>query len=205
MNDELIKYIETNVFPIYEKNDKAHDIEHINYVIKRSFELSKNLELNSNIIYTAAAYHDIGHHIDAENHEMVSAQFFLEDEQIRRFFTFDELLIIKEAIEDHRASLESSPRSIYGKLLSSADRNIDINMPLRRTYLYCLKHYPDFTLEQNIERAYNHIKEKFGNNGYAKMYLQDEIYIKYLKEIDELLTDKDSFTKRFKKVNNIKD
>lgn len=204
MDDKLIEYVENNIFPIYDKNDKAHDIGHINYVIKRSFELSENLDLNSNIIYTAAAYHDIGHHIDAENHEIVSAQIFSEDKDMRSFFAFEELVIIKEAIEDHRASLEHEPRSIYGKLLSSADRNIDVDMSLKRTYLYGLKHYPNLTLEQHIERSYQHIKEKFGANGYAKMYIQDEIYLKYLKDVEELLENKDSFTKRFKKINGIK-
>jgi len=205
MNNELIKYIENNVFPIYDKNDKAHDISHINYVIKRSFELSKDLGLNPNIIYTSAAFHDIGHHIDTENHEMVSAQIFLEDKEMRNFFTAEELVVIKEAIEDHRASLEHEPRSIYGKLLSSADRNIDVDMPLRRTYLYGLKHYPDLTLEQHIERSYKHIKEKFGVDGYAKMYIQDEIYIQYLKDVAKLLENKENFTKRFKKINSIRD
>ncbi len=202
-NEQLIKYIEINVFPIYDKNDKAHDISHINYVIKRSFELNHELNLNSNMIYAAAAYHDIGHHVDAKNHEMVSAQMFFKDEAVKDFFTPQELVIIKEAIEDHRASLKSEPRSIYGKLLSSADRNIDVDMAVKRTYLYGLKHFPNLTLDQQIERSYKHITEKFGIDGYAKMYIQDEAYKNYLRLVSELLIDKSKFIEKFKEVNNI--
>ena len=32
------------------------------------------------MLYTIAAYHDIGHHIDAKNHEIVSAKIMYEDD-----------------------------------------------------------------------------------------------------------------------------
>ncbi len=33
ISNELKKYIEDNIFPEYDKNEKAHGIEHIKYVI----------------------------------------------------------------------------------------------------------------------------------------------------------------------------
>ena len=39
------------------------------------------------------------------------------------FFSDEQRDTIKEAIEDHSSSLEDMPRSKYGELVSSADRN----------------------------------------------------------------------------------
>ena len=69
INEQLKDYIEESIFPEYDKNEIAHGISHIKTVIRRSFELIKqnNLEVDNNIVYTVAAYHDIGHHIDRKN------------------------------------------------------------------------------------------------------------------------------------------
>ena len=65
INEDLKKYIEENVFPEYSKNEPAHNIEHIKYVIRRSFKFADTVpNINYNMVYTIAAYHDIGHHID---------------------------------------------------------------------------------------------------------------------------------------------
>ena len=66
VDSNLKKHIEENVLPQYNKNEQAHGIEHINYVIRRSFDLieQNNLEVDNNMVYVIAAYHDIGHYID---------------------------------------------------------------------------------------------------------------------------------------------
>ena len=44
---------------------------------------------------------------------------------------------IKDAIEDHRASSNHEPRTIYGRIVSTADRTIiDIDNTIRRSYSY---------------------------------------------------------------------
>ena len=49
----------------------------------------------------------------------------------------------KEAVvEDHRASTDHEPRSIYGKIVAEADRIIDPDITLRRTVQYGLKQNP---------------------------------------------------------------
>ena len=45
---------------------------------------------------------------------------------------------LKEAIEDHRVSLEYEPRSDYGKIISSADRTTSIDSVLQRTHSYTI-------------------------------------------------------------------
>lgn len=205
LNKKLVEYIESEILPIYQKNDLGHNVEHVNYVINRSLEIVKKLEnINLDIIYTVAAFHDVGVYIDRENHEIVSAKIFYENDKMKEFFSEEEMVIIKEAIEDHRASIKYEPRSIYGKVVSLADKNIDINTILQRTHYYTIKHYPDFTLEKMINRAYEHINDKFGKNGYGKnVYISDEKYEKYLKDVEKLLEDKEVFSKIYIEVNNI--
>jgi len=195
INKELKKYIEENIFPEYDKNEKGHDINHIKYVIDRSFELVKEneLDVNSDIVYTVAAFHDIGHHIDSKTHEIISADIMYKDENLKKFFNDEERLIIKEAIEDHRASAKDDPRTIYGRIVSSADRNNTVEACLMRTYTYGKKLDPNATEESLFERAHDVLTKKFGEDGYAKFYFKDKKYEKFLKDIRKLLSNKDKF------------
>lgn len=200
INSKLKKYIEENVFPEYNKNEKGHGIDHIKYVIDRSFELVKenNLDVNLDMVYTIAAYHDIGHHIDSKTHEIISADIMFKDKELKKFFNDKELIIIKEAIEDHRASAKDEPRSIYGRIVSSADRNNDVEACLRRTYTYGKKLNPEATDEELFLRAYDVLVNKFGENGYAKFFFKDSKYESFLKEIRTLLKDKKNYIEKQK-------
>lgn len=155
---DLRDYIETNIFKIYDLNGKAHDINHIKYVLERAFEISKQYksEINCDILYTAVSYHDIGDHIDRKTHEKISAKWMMDDENLNNFFTIEQKNVIKEAIEDHRSSNKNIPRNIYGKILASADKNIDINVFLQRACAFGLEHYKELTVEQQIDKAYEH-------------------------------------------------
>ena len=204
---EIKNYIEKNIFPDYQKNDSGHNIDHIKYVLERSLKFAKTVsDINLDMVYVIAAFHDIGHHIDAKNHEQVSSEILEKDEFIKNHFTKEELKTMVEAVVDHRASLEYIPRSIYGKIVSSADRNTDIDIPLKRTYSYRLEHFPNATLDEIIEESRQHIIDKFGSNGYAKdkIYFEDEDYNNFLKEVELFAEDKELFRKRFIEVNNIK-
>ena len=197
VNSELKKYIEDNVFPEYDKNEVGHGINHIKDVINRSFELVKenDLDVNLDMVYVIASYHDIGHHIDSANHEKVSADIMSKDNNLKRFFNLSELKIIKEAIEDHRSSSKTDPRSIYGKIVSSADRNNTVEHCLSRTYTYGKRLNPKAIDEELFNRAYDVLQEKFGINGYAKYYFKDSKYERFLEELRELLEDKEKFIK----------
>ena len=202
----LRKYIEDNIFPIYDKNDSGHNIDHIKYVIDRSMKLSKQFKnIDLNMVYVIAAFHDLAHHIDKDNHEVLSAKLFYENEKMKDFFNDEQRQIIKEAIEDHRASSKNEPRSDYGKIVSSADRNVDIISSLKRTHFYTIKHYPNYDLDQAIYRAYRHLSKKFGINGYAKTYCNDEEFTEFKKSIEELSNDIYMFAVKYMEANGIID
>ena len=200
MIKKLKKYIEETIFPEYQKKEKAHGIEHIQYVIARSFEIVEEnaLDVNSNMVYTIAAYHDIGYKKDPDNHEQVSSEMFLADKEIQKFLEPDEVQIVAEAIVDHRASLEYEARSEYGKLVSSADRETSVENMLKRSFLYQADKHADEnpTIEQVIEYSFKKLTKKFGKDGYAKMYFPDKKYISYLKEMQKLLENKEKIIER---------
>ena len=200
---ELKEYIENIIFKEYEKNEKGHGINHIKYVIKRSLKFSKQIEnIDEEMVYTVAAYHDIGHHIDKDNHEKISAQILLKDNNLKEFFTQEQINIMALAVEDHRASNKKEPRNIYGKIVSSADRNTSVEEMLKRTYSYNKKHYPNLNEKEIIKECYKHIKNKYGKDGYAtkKMYFKDEEYDNYLKKTNELTQNKETFIKEMEKL-----
>ena len=206
INKELKEYIENNIFPEYEKNDKGHNLQHIDYVINRSIKFADTIpDIDYNIVYTVAAYHDIGHHIDPKKHELISAEIMYADDKLKEFFNDEERIIIKEAIEDHRASSNHEPRSIYGKIVSTADRNNTVEACLRRSYCYNKKLHPEFNDEQIFEDCHYHLNDKFGENGYAKFYFKDDEYEKFLTDIRDILANKDRFIEIQRKyINELK-
>ena len=204
INKDLENYINTEILPQYEKNDSGHSLEHIDYVVRRCFGFSEQFpDIDINILYTIAVFHDIAHHIDKKNHEKLSADMFYNNEKMKAFFSDEERALIKEAIEDHRASSISQPRSNYGKIISSADRSTDIDDFLRRTHAYTVKHFPDCTRVEMLQRAYEHTEQKYGKQGYAKHYVEDKEYENFRNEINLLLQDKEKFKQKYFKINNL--
>jgi len=206
LNENLKNYVEENIFPQYEKNDKAHGIIHIKEVIRRAFELNTtlNLGLNDNMIYAIAACHDLGKYIDHENHEKIAADIFLKDENMKKFFDEEEIKIIKEAIEDHRSSFNDMPRSIYGKLISSADRNTQIEMVFMRSFFVGQSRNSDMTVEEFLDYTFKRLSVRYGQEKPENMFLEDDIYRKFLKDMRELLENETEFKNKYCEVNNIK-
>lgn len=201
----LKKYIEENVFPEYEKNDKGHNILHIKEVIRRSFELNESMELglNDNLVFAIAACHDNGKYVDHKTHEKIAAERFFTDENFKRFFSEEERVIIKEAIEDHRSSFEEEPRSNYGKLVSSADRNSTIDIVFIRSFFVGKERTPDMTIEEFLDFTINRLRKRYSEEDSENMFYEDEIYAKFLSDMRRLLKDDKAFKDRYCKVNNI--
>lgn len=199
INGDLKKYIEKSVLPLYDTNIAGHGREHIEFVIERSFELARefDLDVDLNMVYVIAVFHDIGYKEDPDNHEEVSSRIFKEDEVMPKYFTAEQIDIMADAIVDHRASLEYEARSVYGKLVSSADREISVHNMLKRSILFQAAKHKDEnpSLEQVIDYSYKKLSSKYGKGGYAKMYFPDEKYKNYLSTMQDILSDKEKFVK----------
>lgn len=203
LNEKLVEYIEKKIFPLYDRNEFAHGINHIKTVIKRSLELADGYDVDFNIVYTVAAYHDLGHFIDRKRHEIISAEMFMKDENIKRWFADEQRMVIKEAIEDHRASCNHVPRTIYGKIVSTADRTIvDMDNTINRSYTYGKKNYIGLSEEEQFDRVYEHLVEKYGESGYAKVYLEDKEFDEAVGKLRQALENREEFIERVKRVVN---
>lgn len=198
INGELRRYIEKYVLSQYDTNNVGgHGRSHIESVIARSFELmyAFELKLNPDLVYAIAAFHDLGYRENPDEHEEVSSRMFQANPRMKDFFTEEEIRIGAEAIVDHRASLEYEARSEYGKLVSSADREISVDNMLQRSILFQAdKHRSECpTVHQVIDYSYKKLSSKYGKGGYAKMYYPDRKYTDYLKRMQEILEDKEKF------------
>ena len=203
LNEELVEYIEKEIFPLYDRNEFAHGINHIKTVIRRSLELADGYDVDFNIVYTVAAYHDLGHFIDRKRHEIISAEMFMKDENIKRWFADEQRMVIKEAIEDHRASCNHVPRTIYGKIVSTADRTIvDIDNTIKRSYTYGKKNYIGLSEEEQFDKVYEHLVEKYGERGYAKVYLNDKEFDEAVSKLRQALQNREEFIERVIRVVN---
>lgn len=171
--EPLQKYIEQYILPRYARFDSAHRQDHVESVISNSLDLAKHYPVDINMVYTIAAYHDTGLCEGRERHHIVSKNILLNDTELHRWFSQEQMTQMGEAIEDHRASSGHAPRSIYGKIVAEADRDIDPLKIIRRTVQYGLSHYPELDQEQQWQRAVAHLKEKYGEGGYLSLWLPE--------------------------------
>lgn len=211
VDKKLQEYVTNEVFPLYEMNGGAHGIEHIEAVIKRTFEIIEEFEedseskqeINYNMSYVIAAYHDIGEHIDRKKHHIISGEIMFKDKKLDEFFSTEEKQIMKKAIEDHRASNTHLLCSIYGRIVLTADRNDNLPEFFKRRVQYCFEHYPELSLEEVQKEIWESSKKKFGGKGYAKNkpgYMPSKKLKRYYEKLDEILKDKDTFFEEVSKV-----
>jgi len=197
MNDSLKQYIEEQILPRYDAFDAAHQRDHALKVIEESAELAKHYDVDADMVYVIAAYHDLGLEVDRETHHIESARIIREDKVLQRWFSPKQIEIMAEAAEDHRASNEHEPRSIYGKIIAEADRDIDGATIIRRTIQYGLKHYPTFDKEEHFERFLDHMANKYAEGGYLKLWIPESPNAAKLKEFQTLLKNPETIKQLF--------
>ena len=197
---ELQRYVQERIIPQYVGFDKAHQIDHAEKVIEESLKLALHYEVDSAMVYTIAAYHDLGLCEGREFHHIVSGKILLADETLRQWFTDEQMLQMKEAIEDHRASNQDAPRSIYGKIVAEADRIIDPEITLRRTVQYGLSHYPEMDKEEQYARFRKHLTEKYAEGGYLTLWIPQSDNAGRLAELRQLIADEKKLCRVFNKI-----
>ena len=190
-------YIETEIIPSYETFDKAHRTDHVRQVIAESLKLASHYEVNERMVYTIAAYHDIGLCEGRERHHLVSSRMLRGDKRLYEWFTDEEIETMAQAVEDHRASCGHAPRSIYGCIIAEADRLIDPMLVLLRTVQYGLSHYPKLSKEQHYLRFCEHLQEKYAEGGYLKLWIPESDNAAHLTELRAMIADEANKRKLF--------
>lgn len=197
---DLEFYIENCIIPQYALFDEAHNVEHVSRVIEVSLLLAEEYGVNPIMCYTIAAYHDIGLPLGREEHHLTSAQILREDKALRNWCSEETIRIMAEAIEDHRASAENPPRSIYGAIVAEADRDLRPEVPLRRAIQYGLNKYPNESYEFHRERAFDHLVRKYGPEGYLKLPLNSRINVEGLEQLRKILVSREVFEEKFREM-----
>ena len=181
---ELQRYIETCIVPRYAAFDKAHGIDHARAVINRSLFYAGRYRADARMAYVIAAYHDLGLCEGRENHHIVSGNILAGDMELKRWFDEAQIEMMRQAVEDHRASAGCEPRTLYGKIVAEADRLIEPETVLRRHY----------------ERFRQHIARKYGEQGYLKLWLPDSGNEVGLTALRRLLSDEEALRARFESL-----
>ena len=205
---DLLKYIYEEIVPKYASFDPAHREDHALTVISQAMELLDRMPewleahpeaakewdvpVDRNMLKAAAACHDLGLMNGRENHHLDSGKIIRADQRLREWFSEDEIEIIAQAAEDHRASGKAEPRSIYGKIVAEADRVIEAETIIRRTIQFGHKHYPDLSREEHMERAVAHLKEKYGRGGYLKLWIPWSDNAARLNALQDTIADDDA-------------
>ena len=180
-------YIENNIIPAYDNFDAAHRRDHVRYVISQSLELAKHYDVAPDMVYAIAAYHDTGLAVNRKTHHLESGRILRSDENLRRWFDAGQIETMAQAVEDHRASSDHEPRSIYGKIVAEADRQIDGMTIIRRTIQYGLSHYPQLDREGHWQRTMAHLTEKYADGGYLRLWIPESPNATRLAEFRQLL------------------
>lgn len=168
----LQEYIETRIIPQYAAFDKAHREDHARAVIERALAMAEQYpEIDTDMLYTAAACHDLGLCVDRKTHHLESGRIIRADENLKQWFTPEQIEVIAQAAEDHRASATTPPRSLYGCLVAEADRMIEPETIIRRTVQFGFAHYPELDREGHWQRTLEHLNEKYAEGGYLKLLI----------------------------------
>ena len=184
---DLVEFIETQILPQYAQFDKGHNMEHATRVIRRSLELARKIGADLDMAYAIAAYHDLGLSGPRAIHHLTSGKMLMQDARLKRWFTAEQLKVMKEAVEDHRASASRVPRSIYGKIVAEADRDIEPETVIRRTIQFGLANYPQLDAEGHWHRFMQHMDEKYSVNGYIRLWIQGSENERRLNELRQLI------------------
>ena len=197
---QLISYIQKNIIPLYDTFDVAHNQEHASVVIEESLKLAAHYDVDKAMVYTIAVYHDLGLKYGRKSHHIDSGKIVESDKMLHEWFSKAQIQTIKEAVEDHRASLDYKPRSIYGSIVAEADRDINPLRILRRTIQYGLKNYPEMSMNEHYDRFCDHMSEKYVEGGYLKLLLPESSNTDNLIKLRAIIANKEQLYSHFEEI-----
>lgn len=198
---EIREFVEREIVPRYDGFDAGHGRDHVLTVISQALQLAGYYpEADKCLLLVAAAYHDLGLVNGREHHHTDSARIVREDMRLRQWFTEEEINIIADAAEDHRASSDHEPRTIYGRIVAEADRIIDGETIVRRTLQYGMKHEPGLDREGQYRRLMEHMRKKYDYGGYLKLWIPESDNARNLEAFRQTLADEKAFRGMFDRI-----
>lgn len=197
IDESLQNYIETRILPLYDGFDAAHQRKHAEMVIDQSITIASELDVDMDLVYATAAYHDIGLTADRKTHHLVSGKIVREDIWLRDWFSEEQIETMAQACEDHRASSDHEPRSIFGKIVAEADRFIDPDTIIMRTVQYGLANYPELDKEGHWQRTLDHLHEKYAEGGYLRLWFENSPNAARLNALREIIKNEQHLREKF--------
>ena len=202
VNLEIMAFIERDILPRYAAFDVAHNMEHVTRVIRSSVSLAQKLGADEDMAYVIAAYHDLGMSGPRAIHHITGGKILQADARLKKWFSTEKIKIMKEAVEDHRASASKAPRSIYGKIIAEADRDLDPETIFRRAIQYGIENYPEKNMEEQWQRFNNHMEEKYSRQGYIHLWIPASPNAQKLKIIHDTIDNKPQLRSIFNRIYN---
>ena len=197
---DLVEFVETNILPQYTQFDRAHNLEHVTRVIRNALGLVRTTGADINMVYTIAAYHDLGMSGPRAIHHLTGGKILAADTRLKRWFTAEQIKVMKEAVEDHRASASHTPRSLYGKIIAEADRDIVPEVVFRRTIEFGLANYPELDYEQQWQRFRQHMDEKYSISGYIRLWIPGSPNEQRLNELRNIIAQPVLLRQEFERI-----
>ena len=193
----LVAYAEAEIIPRYEHFDRAHGTDHVRTVIAQSLALAAHYDVDINMVYAIAAYHDTGLAYGRERHHIDAGRILAEDAEVRRRFTGEQIEVMREAVEDHRASSDHAPRTVYGRIVAEGARVIDPATIIRRTVQYGLANYPALDREGHYARCLDHLQKKYAEGGYLRLWIAESDNALRLEELRTIIRDPQQLRRLF--------
>lgn len=200
VNPEISAWIEADIIPQYDAFDKGHQRDHAQFVLSTALQLSQYYDVDVNLVAVAAACHDLGLAVDRKTHHLESGRIIRALPALSRWFTPEQIEIIAQAAEDHRASSKDEPRTIYGKIVAEADRQIIPEVVIRRTIQFGFKNYPEIDREGHWQRTLEHLHEKYAEGGYLKLWIPESPNAARLEELRSIIRDETALRKIFDSI-----
>lgn len=200
INLELMGFIEKDILPRYTAFVASHGLSHVTRVIRNALELVGPTGADINMVYVIAAYHDLGMAGPRAIHHLTGGKILAADARLKKWFSPEQIRVMKEAVEDHRASASHAPRSIYGKIIAEADRDLDPSTVFRRAVQFGLENEAEQNAIQQWERFEKHMEEKYSVHGYIHLWINNSPNEKNLKELRRIIADKIELHRWFDKL-----
>lgn len=197
---DLMEFVEKNILPRYNNFDSAHQLGHARRVIERSLRLARQFGADPDMAYVVAAYHDLGLEGPRAIHHLTSGKILKADHRLTKWFSPAQIEMMKEAVEDHRASASHAPRNLYGKIVAEADRDLSPDTVFLRAVMYGLGHYPELDKERQWERFRDHMEEKYSVNGYIKLWIPGSDNERDLREVRRIIEHPEELRRAFDKA-----